>query len=128
MISNTTQEIQFSLKRNDNFEQLKCVIKNQPLQTIQENINADMTCTDKNGDAQRTPKELMVPHQVDPNCNNDNHNGTCEMEICTLDGATLTCLPYAPQKFTNVYEFKSRKGRNVESFSQNTNGKCKARY
>jgi hypothetical protein len=33
------------------------------------------------------------------------------------------------QNFTsNVNEFKSRKGRNVESFSQNTNGKCKARY
>ena len=29
---------------------------------------------------------------------------------------------------SNVYEFKSRKDRNVESFSQNTNGKCKARY
>ena len=30
--------------------------------------------------------------------------------------------------FTNVNGFKSKKGRNVESFSQNTNGKCKARY
>ena len=29
---------------------------------------------------------------------------------------------------SHVYEFKSRKGRNVENFSQNTNGKCKARY
>jgi hypothetical protein len=30
--------------------------------------------------------------------------------------------------FTNVNRFKSRKERNIEKFSQNTNGKCKARY
>ena len=30
--------------------------------------------------------------------------------------------------FTNVCGFKSRKDRRVESFSQNMNGKCKARY
>ena len=29
---------------------------------------------------------------------------------------------------SNINRFKSRKGRNVENFSQNTNGKCKARY
>jgi hypothetical protein len=39
-----------------------------------------------------------------------------------------TAAPPAQQKFTNVNGFKSRKSRNVESFSQNTNGKCKARY
>jgi hypothetical protein len=33
-----------------------------------------------------------------------------------------------PAQFTNVYDSKSKKERKVESFSQNTNGKCKARY
>ena len=34
-----------------------------------------------------------------------------------------------PSGFTSIiYEFKSRKNFNVENFSQNTNGKCKARY
>jgi hypothetical protein len=30
--------------------------------------------------------------------------------------------------FTNIYDFKSKKERKVESFSQNDNNKCKARY
>ena len=43
------------------------------------------------------------------------------------DQGVGTCVPN--QAFTShVYESKSRKGRNVENFSQNTNGKCKARY
>ena len=49
----------------------------------------------------------------------------------TADGV-ITCTLQQNQQnqaFTShVYEFKSRKGHNVESFSQNTNGKCKARY
>jgi hypothetical protein len=45
------------------------------------------------------------------------------------DTKILTCSnPVAQQKFTNVNGFKSRKCRNVENFSQNTNDKCKARY
>jgi hypothetical protein len=31
-------------------------------------------------------------------------------------------------RFTNVYDFKSKRERNVENFSQNNNSKCKARY
>ena len=47
------------------------------------------------------------------------------------DTTNVRCLPNGQNAsgFTShVYEFKSRKGRNVEDFSQNTNGKCKARY
>jgi len=40
----------------------------------------------------------------------------------------ITCTQQVQHYTSNVYEFKSRKGRNVENFSQNTNGKCKARY
>ena len=43
------------------------------------------------------------------------------------DTGKVTCVP--TQGFTsNVNGFKSRKGRRVESFSQNTNGKCKSKY
>jgi len=44
---------------------------------------------------------------------------------------TLTCsnhISATQQKFTNVNGFKSKRERNVESFSQNTNDKCKSRY
>ena len=34
----------------------------------------------------------------------------------------------ALSRFTNVYDFKSKRDRNVENFSQNNNSKCKARY
>ena len=45
------------------------------------------------------------------------------------NNGSYSCVNTETAGFTsNVYEFKSRKGRNVESFSQNTNGKCKARY
>ena len=39
---------------------------------------------------------------------------------------TLQCEP-KPARFTNVYDFKSKRERNIENFS-NTNNKCKARY
>ena len=39
----------------------------------------------------------------------------------------MSCVPI--QGFTShVYEFKSKRSRTVETFSQNSNGKCKARY
>jgi hypothetical protein len=44
---------------------------------------------------------------------------------------TLQCEPVTtntPARFTNVYDFKSKRDRNVENFSQNNNNKCKARY
>jgi hypothetical protein len=44
---------------------------------------------------------------------------------------TLQCEPVTtntPARFTNVYDFKSKRERKVESFSQNDNNKCKARY
>ena len=42
------------------------------------------------------------------------------------DGNTYN---YSKAGFTsNVYDFKSKRERNVESFSQNNNNKCKARY
>ena len=49
----------------------------------------------------------------------------------TYNGSTteggMICAPL--QQFTShVYEFKSKRGRTVETFSQNRNGKCKARY
>jgi hypothetical protein len=46
------------------------------------------------------------------------------------NNGSYSCVK-TPQKagFTsNVYKFKSRRGRNVENFSQNTNDKCKAKY
>jgi hypothetical protein len=43
------------------------------------------------------------------------------------DNNTLLCEP-VPARFTNVYNFKSKRERKVESFSQNDNNKCKARY
>jgi len=76
----------------------------------------------------------------------DVHTLTCdEGFLVSYEGETgkVSCTPIVTpelsskvdtasnmrQNFTsNVNEFKSRKGRNVENFSQNTNGKCKARY
>ena len=57
------------------------------------------------------------------NYESDTGKVTCIQTASDLSDASMN------QNFTsNVNEFKSRKGRNVESFSQNTNGKCKARY
>jgi hypothetical protein len=46
------------------------------------------------------------------------------------DGSTAYQCNILPiSGFTsNIYDFKSKKERNIENFSQNTNGKCKARY
>jgi hypothetical protein len=52
---------------------------------------------------------------------------TCSNPVSNTVATTATTAP-TPAQFTNVNGFKSRKSRNVENFSQNTNGKCKARY
>jgi hypothetical protein len=62
-----------------------------------------------------------------------NQTGTCSADgkslICSNPTDTTAPTPTnTPAQFTNVNGFKSRKSRNVESFSQNMNGKCKARY
>jgi hypothetical protein len=41
---------------------------------------------------------------------------------------TLQCEPESSAAFTNINDFKSKKERKVESFSQIKNSKCKARY
>jgi hypothetical protein len=42
---------------------------------------------------------------------------------------TLQCETVSSSGFTsNVYDFKSKRERKVENFSQNNNSKCKARY
>jgi hypothetical protein len=127
MIPNAVQNINYEVCRNNNdCIQIICTVPGSQIQTAQSaSTSTNMTCKNNNNEVVRMPAELLAPHQVDPNCNTD----TCEMQICTLDGNKLTCTPYVPQaEFTNVKGFKSKKGRNVEKFSQNTNGKCKARY
>jgi hypothetical protein len=59
--------------------------------------------------------------------------GSGPVKICGLGtkyvldaNNNLQCEP-VPARFTNVYDFKSKRERNVESFSNN-NSKCKARY
>jgi hypothetical protein len=64
--------------------------------------------------------------------------GSEPVKICgpgtkyVLDASnTLQCEPVTtntPARFTNVYNFKLKRDRNVENFSQNNNNKCKARY
>ena len=68
-------------------------------------------------------KSLICSNPTDANDVNTNI-----MEI--TDGPSATNVPEAKTTvaFTNVCGFKSRKDRQVESFSQNMNGKCKARY
>jgi hypothetical protein len=59
-----------------------------------------------------------------------NYNTDTKTLICSnpVSNTVSAAGPSATQqKFTNVNGFKSRKCRNVESFS-NANGKCKARY
>jgi hypothetical protein len=65
----------------------------------------------------------------------DNQEFTCPFNVIPMQtedpiyGTLYKCtLPSSSAQFTNVNGFKSRKGRRVENFSQNTNGKCKARY
>jgi hypothetical protein len=82
---------------------------------------------------QRNDIPSLVTEQVDVYTLRCNINYRVNYEGET---GRVTCVPIASdaistmtQNFTsNVNEFKSRKGRNVENFSQNTNGKCKARY
>ena len=134
MINSVSTNMTYEVCRNDNCVPLSCTIwtQNGQVQNMQDLANTganlknpNILCVNTNNVAQRVPSELTIPHKVDPECNNS--DGTCEMEICTLDDNKLTCLPYgAPAKFTNVYEFKSKKERKVENFSQNN--KCKARY
>jgi len=59
-----------------------------------------------------------------------NYNTDTKTLICSnpVSNTVSAAGPSATQqKFTNVNGFKSKRERNVESFS-NTNGKCKARY
>ena len=64
----------------------------------------------------------------------NNQTFTCPFNITPIKtedptyGTLYKCTIPSSAHFTNVNEFKSRKGRNVENFSQNTNGKCKTRY
>jgi hypothetical protein len=59
---------------------------------------------------------------------------TCPLNVTPITttlntGVTAKVCNILPtSQFTNVYDFKSKKERNVESFSQNTNGKCKTIY
>jgi hypothetical protein len=76
-------------------------------------------------------------------------NSNCQLGCAVGSGPIKTCGPgqrvrldasnnlicetvspptSSPATFTNVYDFKSKRDRNVENFSQNNNNKCKARY
>jgi hypothetical protein len=56
-----------------------------------------------------------------------NNFGVCPTDYNKAQYTNI-CEYVPPAPFTNVNGFKSKKERKVESFSQNTNGKCKARY
>ena len=98
--------------------------------------NPNVDCYDSNGN----PTTLSIsPDELNKNYCTDTGANLLQVDyqnnnyICTdWDGNILASGNFATSNqdgFTShVYEFKSRKGRNVERFSQNTNGKCKARY
>ena len=93
--------------------------------------------------ANSTSDNLMITH-VNQNKMDTNsikcENGETEIESTTdkttNEKTSITCrrpdgntYNYSKAGFTsNVYDFKSKRERNVESFSQNNNNKCKARY
>jgi hypothetical protein len=66
------------------------------------------------------PGDPMTGHYNYGVCPTD-YNKSQYLSICQY-------APPPPAPFTNVNGFKSKKERKVENFSQNTNGKCKARY
>ena len=77
------------------------------------------------GDAPKCGKTDGLNNAGDPLTGNN--FGVCPTDYNKAKYTDI-CQYVPPAAFTNVNEFKSRKGRNVESFSQNTNGKCKSKY
>jgi hypothetical protein len=70
---------------------------------------------------------FTCPFNVTPIQTHDPRLGT--LYKCILPSSeSLPSSELLPAPFTNVNGFKSKKERKVESFSQNTNGKCKVRY
>jgi hypothetical protein len=57
-----------------------------------------------------------------------NNFGVCPTDYNKTQLDICQYVPPPPAEFTNANRFRTKKERKVESFSQNTNGKCKTRY
>jgi hypothetical protein len=92
--------------------------------------NTTMQCNDGFGwNGSNCVKDSAAEVTIGCNANQvASYNAEEKTLTCSNPVSAAATAAAAQQKFTNVNGFKSKRERNVESFSQNTNGKCKARY
>jgi hypothetical protein len=99
-------------------------------------VNGGLGCTNTPGETVICP--MGYEHTVEDNtikCTLDGYSSELTGNCITgytlgtdSNGNPVCNATPPPEQFTNIYNFKSKRERKVESFSQIKNSKCKARY